>query len=75
MYIVFFRTEKTPTVVLLKPDREFEAFGYEAQNKYAKLCEKNKHKEYYYLQNFKMKLYGGKVQWYNMYNKHGLIMY
>ena len=58
------RTEKTPTVLLLNPDTKFHSFGYEAETKYAQLSEKQMHKDWYYFQNFKMKLYGDRVNLY-----------
>lgn len=50
---------KTPTVLLLKPDQTFEAFGYEAENKYCALVDEGNciHKTYYYFRRFKMQLY------------------
>lgn len=51
-------TEKTPTVLLIKPDgKTLEAFGYEAENRYQQLTVKQEHKDYYYYRNFKMTLY------------------
>lgn len=34
-------TEKAPTCVLLSPDKELIAFGYEAQDKYKELMEED----------------------------------
>jgi hypothetical protein len=51
-------TEKTPTVVLIKPGgNELEAFGYDAENRYKELIEQEEHEGYYYFQRFKMKLH------------------
>ncbi|XP_052794098.1 heat shock 70 kDa protein 12A-like [Mya arenaria] len=50
---------KAPTTVLIKPDgKTLEAFGYEAEDKYAKLADDNKHRTHYYFKLFKMMLYG-----------------
>ncbi|XP_052801885.1 heat shock 70 kDa protein 12A-like [Mya arenaria] len=58
-------TNKTPTVLLLNPDRTFKAFGYDAESQYAELAEQDAerddgklfHKEHFYFRRFKMKLY------------------
>ncbi|XP_053376516.1 heat shock 70 kDa protein 12B-like [Mercenaria mercenaria] len=51
-------TEKTPTVVLIKPDGQtLEAFGYDAENRYKELIDDEEHENYYYFQRFKMKLH------------------
>lgn len=52
---------KTPTVILLNPDRSFNSFGYEAENEYIRLAEEEEHKKYYYFRRFKMMLYNSKV--------------
>ena len=53
---------KTATSVLVNPKGEFEAFGFEAQQKYADLEEKNVTPEKYALyEKFKMMLHGKKV--------------
>ncbi|KAL4230003.1 hypothetical protein ACF0H5_010391 [Mactra antiquata] len=48
---------KTPTTVLLNPDKTFNAFGFEAEDKYFELAEEDKHKDYYFFRRFKMLLY------------------
>lgn len=48
---------KTPTILLLKPDKTFEAFGYEAENRYMELAADGEHKDYYYFRRFKMLLH------------------
>lgn len=48
---------KNPTVLLLDSNREFVAFGYDAEDKYSKLTAKKLHEEYYYFQRFKMILH------------------
>ena len=55
-----FLLHKTPTCLLLKPDGEFVAFGFEAVSKYNDLTEEEAD-EYYYFDRFKMKLYDNKV--------------
>ncbi|KAK3576503.1 hypothetical protein CHS0354_034178 [Potamilus streckersoni] len=50
-------TGKTPTCVLCKPNKEFDSFGYDAENKFASLAEKEEHQGWYFFQNFKMRLY------------------
>ncbi|XP_061181981.1 heat shock 70 kDa protein 12A-like [Saccostrea echinata] len=58
---------KAPTVVLLNPDQSFNSFGYTAEKAYSELVnegpedpEKPTYKDYYYFQNFKMKLHNTK---------------
>jgi hypothetical protein len=53
---------KAPTTVLIKPDgHTVEAFGYEAEDRYAELADVGEHKTYYYFQRFKMMLFDKKV--------------
>ncbi|KAL4230258.1 hypothetical protein ACF0H5_010644 [Mactra antiquata] len=55
-------TQKTPTTVLIQPDgKTLEAFGYDAENRYSDLFDKQKHTKYYYFQRFKMLLYDNKT--------------
>lgn len=54
-------TIKTPMVLLLNPNKELLAFGYEAEEEYNKLVAKNSHREYYLFKNFKMFLYENEV--------------
>lgn len=56
-----FSSYKTPTCVLVGPDKEFKSFGYEAQQEYAALIEKDDQR-YYYFDRFKMKLHNNKVR-------------
>ncbi|OPL33181.1 hypothetical protein AM593_07742, partial [Mytilus galloprovincialis] len=51
---------KTPTCLLLDSDKNFVAFGYEAENEYAELVMEEEHHEYYYFHRFKMRLYNAK---------------
>ncbi|XP_061164032.1 heat shock 70 kDa protein 12B-like [Saccostrea echinata] len=48
---------KTPTTVLLGPDKKLVAFGYDAESQYTALAEQDKHKGHYYFRRFKMVLY------------------
>lgn len=52
---------KTPSVVLLKPDRTFHSFGFEAENKYGDLAGEGEHAGWLYFKRFKMALHGNKV--------------
>eukprot|EP00058_Branchiostoma_floridae_P028057 XP_002613548.1 hypothetical protein BRAFLDRAFT_71812 [Branchiostoma floridae] len=54
---VGFQSYKTPTSVLLSPEREFVAFGFEAISKYTTLLEEDEDKEYYFFDRFKMRLH------------------
>lgn len=53
-------TLKTPTCLLLNPDKSFNSFGYEAEDRYAEL-EEEEAQEYYYFENFKMILHNDQV--------------
>ncbi|WAQ94618.1 HS12B-like protein [Mya arenaria] len=49
---------KGPTTVLIKPDgRTLEAFGFEAETRYAELIDEEEHDSYYFFKRFKMKLW------------------
>ncbi|XP_053373540.1 heat shock 70 kDa protein 12A-like [Mercenaria mercenaria] len=48
---------KAPTTVLLRPDKQFYAFGLDAEEKYSELTDEEAHQGWYYFQNFKMELY------------------
>ncbi|KAK3599539.1 hypothetical protein CHS0354_006674 [Potamilus streckersoni] len=51
-------SSKAPTTALIRPDGEIlEAFGYEAEDKYARLAENNEHNDWYYFRRFKMSLF------------------
>ena len=57
---------KTPTTVLIAPDgKAFVAFGYEAEDEFAKLCAKHQQKGYYYFSKFKMLLHNKLVSLFN----------
>ena len=50
-------TEKTATCALIAADgKTLVAFGYDAENKYKELAEKNEHRDFYYFRRFKMAL-------------------
>ncbi|KAL3857340.1 hypothetical protein ACJMK2_012017 [Sinanodonta woodiana] len=49
---------KAPTTVLIRPDgRTLEAFGYEAQDRYAELVDKGEHTLWYCFARFKMRIF------------------
>lgn len=50
-------SRKTPTSVLLDPERNFSAFGYAADEKYEELLDKEEHEDWFYFRDFKMELY------------------
>lgn len=50
-------SHKTPTSVLLHPDRSFSAFGHAADEKYEELIDKREHENWFYFRDFKMELY------------------
>ncbi|KAL4230259.1 hypothetical protein ACF0H5_010645 [Mactra antiquata] len=52
-------SHKTPTCVLLKPDKSFYKFGYEAEDKYNEIAESqdDDHRKYYFFRRFKMILH------------------
>lgn len=53
-------TLKTPTSILLRPNMEFDSFGYDADDKYVHFTA-GEEKEYYYFKQFKMELHKSKV--------------
>lgn len=57
-------SDKTPTTILLDANKEFKAFGYEAEDEYEELCNSNRHNKYYYFRHFKMRLHTAKVSCY-----------
>lgn len=54
-------TFKTPTVLLLKSNKEVIAFGYAAEEQYEELADDDAHHGYYFFRNFKMLLYDNEV--------------
>ncbi|XP_052798615.1 heat shock 70 kDa protein 12A-like [Mya arenaria] len=54
---------KGPTTVLIQPDGiTLEAFGFEAETRYAELIDEEKHDSYYFFKRFKMKLWDKKIE-------------
>ena len=60
------QTSKTPTCLLLKPDLSFDAFGYDAIEKYAGI-QGSEEKEYLFFKHFKMALHSDEVSSLNHY--------
>ncbi|XP_052233296.1 heat shock 70 kDa protein 12B-like [Dreissena polymorpha] len=54
-------TYKTPTQLLLNEKREFEAFGYEAQKRYAELHQQGRHERCFYFKKFRSKIASGQA--------------
>ena len=54
-------SSKAPSAVLLKSDKTFDSFGYEAERKYAELAGDKAHENFFYFKHFKMKLDDEKV--------------
>ena len=54
---------KTSTCVLFKPNKEFDSFGYDAEDAYGELCAEENHenKKWYYFRRFKMELFNNVV--------------
>lgn len=57
---------KTSTCILLNKMREFECFGYEAEEKYAELCVKGHQDDFYFIKHFTSELYKYKVYIYSI---------
>ena len=55
---------RTATCILLQPNGTFDSFGDKAKEKYMDLAADEKHKDWYFFQHFKMKLYNNKVNIY-----------
>ena len=53
-------TLKTPTSILLRPNKDFDSFGYDADDKYVNF-KHGEDKQYYYLKHFKMELHKRQV--------------
>ena len=53
---------KTPTTVLFSPRKEFQSFGYTAQDEYAEMADDNAHSGWIYYNNFKMMLHSNTVR-------------
>ena len=53
---------KTPTCLLLDKNKDFVAFGYDAENQYSELALENEHKDYLFFRRFKMLLHWNPVR-------------
>lgn len=51
---------KTPTCLLLNKNKEFVAFGYDAENMFSDIVMEGEQNNYYYFHRFKMKLHNNK---------------
>ncbi|KAL4236721.1 hypothetical protein ACF0H5_005105 [Mactra antiquata] len=51
---------KAPSCILFRPDRKFDSFGFEAEDKYMELTMDNEHNQWYFFKRFKMSLYNSK---------------
>ena len=54
-------SKNTPTCLLLSPEKEFLAFGYDAEDQFAELTEDDRQRDYYFFKRFKMRLHGEEV--------------
>lgn len=52
---------KTPTCLLLKPNKTFDSFGYAAEENYSDLVNNDSHHSWYYFRRFKMLLHDNMV--------------
>jgi len=52
---------KTPTCVLLNPQKQFDSFGYEAETKYVRLSADHEHRDWLLFRQFKMFLHNKTV--------------
>ena len=52
---------QAPTTVLMKPDKTFHSFGFEAESKYKSLSIQGHQRDWYYFRFFKMKLHHERV--------------
>ena len=50
------QSHKAPSTVLFDKDMNFHSFGFEAEDKFAKLAEEKKNHEWFYFKDFKMSL-------------------
>ena len=56
-------SHKTPTCVLVNPQKQFDSFGYDAENKFLDLLDDGKEKGWMFFRWFKMILHNSKVLW------------
>ena len=52
---------KTPTCVLVNPEKKFDSFGYDAENKYYRLAQEGLHHDWMFFKRFKMILHNPQV--------------
>ena len=52
---------KAPTCILLDKEKQFVAFGYDAENRYAELVMDEKQDDYYFFDRFTMSLHNNEV--------------
>lgn len=52
---------KTPTCLLLNKNKEFVAFGYDAENMFSDIVMEGEQNKYFYFHRFKMKLHNNKA--------------
>lgn len=52
---------KTASTVLFRPDKSFDSFGFEAEDRYSELALDDEHRDWFYFRRFKMMLYGMQV--------------
>ena len=54
---------KTSTCILFKPNKQFDSFGYDAEDTYGELSaeETGEHKKWFYFRRFKMELFNNVV--------------
>jgi len=62
-------SHKTPTCVLVNPQKQFDSFGYDAENKYMKLLEEDEQEGWMFFQRFKMILHNSQVMLVNIKNQ------
>jgi len=62
-------SHKTPTCVLVNPQKQFDSFGYDAENKYVELLEEDEHDGWMFFQRFKMILHNSQVMSVKIKNK------
>ncbi|XP_071173937.1 heat shock 70 kDa protein 12A-like [Mytilus edulis] len=55
-----FMSLKTPTCILLDAKKDFDSFGYDAENTYADILMDGKQDKFYYFHRFKMNLHNNK---------------
>lgn len=64
-------SQKTPTCLLLRPDKTFHSFGFDAEEHYSSLVDMDEHHSWYYFRRFKMLLHNNMVFGYIFFGKGG----